>query len=63
MPMDNEVKEGIATILAIVLSATIAVSAASIIGYFVVQQRHAFFLKCIAELGNNNTELCSSIAK
>lgn len=63
MPMDNEVKGGIATILAIVLSATIAVSAASIIGYFAVQQRHAFLLKCMAELGNNNIELCSSIAK
>jgi hypothetical protein len=63
MPMDDDVKERIATILAIALSATVAVSAASIIGHFAVQQRHAFLLKCMDELGSNNIELCSSIAK
>lgn len=61
--MYDDVKEGIALILVIALSATIAVSAASIIGYFAVQQRHAFLLKCMTELGNNNIELCSFIAK
>ena len=63
MPMDDDVKKDIATILAIVLSVTVTLSAASIIGYFAVQQRHAFLLKCMDELGSNNIELCSSIAK
>jgi hypothetical protein len=61
--MYDDVKERIATILAIALSATVIVSAVSTIGYFAVQQRHAFLLKCMAELGSNNIELCSSIAK
>ena len=61
--MDDDVKEVIALILVIALSATVIASTVSIIGYFAVQQRHAFLLKCMAELGNNNIELCSSIAK
>jgi len=28
-----------------------------------VHQRQDFILRCLAELGNNNIELCSSIAK
>lgn len=61
--MDSHVKAGIVMILTIALSTTVVVSTASAIASLAVRQRHAFLLKCMAELGSNNIELCSSIAK
>jgi len=61
--MDDDVKGIVIMILTGTLSAVIIGSSIFLMGYFSVQQRHAFIVKCMADLGDNNIELCSSIAK
>jgi len=50
-------------ILAFAISIAIIASTVALICYSQVHQRQDFILRCLAELGNNNIELCSSIAK
>lgn len=61
--MDEETKSVVAIILAITMAVTIVGSTIGLLDYLAFHQRHAFLLKCIAELGGNNIELCSSIVK
>lgn len=63
MPMDEDTKSFVAIILVITMAALITSSVIGLLGYFSVQQRQHFILKCMAELGNNNVQFCSSIAK
>jgi len=61
--MSEDIKEVLVMAAAIVGLLIFTLSAVYLCNAVHDQQRHAFIVKCMADLGDNNIELCSSIAK